>query len=210
MKTRVRSALHRGFSLVELLVVIMIIAILMGLVVVGSQYAMSKSYENKTRMQMKAIETALEKYFTERLEYPNPSNAGSGVLYMSLTGDGITGVNATTGRPTYGSPDGKLADAEQARWPVYLEELVPSGSKAKGAQGWLNINPNTGIFVDPANPIIDGFGEPLQYVCRAQGNNPPAGIRNTTYDLWSYGTDTTKNPNESDPKKLSKWITNWN
>ena len=207
MKTRASSALHRGFSLVELLVVIMIIAILMGLTVVGTQFAMTKSYENKTRMQIKAIETGLEKYFTERLEYPNPSPSGSAVLYMSLTGDGITGVNSSTGRPTYGSPNGRLEDAEQARWPVYLEELVPSGSKAKGIQGWLNINPTTGLFVDATAPIIDGFGEPLQYRCTG---TPPAGTRNTTYDLWSYGTDTTKNMNETDAKKLAKWITNWN
>lgn len=205
MKIRPLSALHRGFSLVELLVVIMIIAILMGLTVVGTQYAMTKSYENKTRMQIKAIETGLEKYQSERLEYPNPSTSGSGVLYMSLTGDGITGVS-NTGKPTYGAPNARLEDAELARWPVYLEELVPSGSKAKGIQGWLNINTTTGLFVDASNPIIDGFGEPLQYRCTG---TPPAGTRNTTYDLWSYGTDTTKNMNETDPKKMAKWITNW-
>lgn len=206
MKTHASTSLHRGFTLVELLVVIMIIAILMGLTVVGTQYAMSKSYENKTRMQLKAIESGLEKYYADRMEYPNPSDSGSKVLYMALTGDGITAVD-NNGKPTFGTPNGKLEDAEQARWPVYLEELVPSGSKARGAQGWLNINPTTGLFVDATAPIIDGFGEPLQYRCTG---TPPSGTRNTTYDLWSYGTDTTKNMNETDPKKLAKWITNWN
>jgi hypothetical protein len=187
----------------------------MGLTVVGTQFAMTKSYENKTRMQIKAIETGLEKYFTERLEYPNPSLSGSRVLYMTLTGDGITKADIdrmNDGNPTTlpqftGSIDGKLSNDEQAQWPVYLEELVPSGSKAKGIQGWLNINPTTGLFVDATAPIIDGFGEPLQYRCTG---TPPAGTRNTTYDLWSYGTDTTKNMNETDTKKMAKWITNWN
>ena len=204
MKVRSFPALHRGFSLVELLVVILIIAVLMGLTVVGTQYAMSKSYENKTRMQIKAIETGIEKYHTERMEYPNPSTGGSAVLYMALTGDGITGVN--NGKPTFGTPNARLEDAETARWPIYLEELVPTGSKSKAMQGWLNVNATTGLFIDPTAPIIDGFGEPLQYVCKGE---PPAGTRNTTYDLWSFGTDTTKNINETDPKKLAKWITNW-
>lgn len=198
MKTRAISALHRGFSLVELLVVIMIIAILMGLTVVGTQYAMSKSYENKTRMQLKTIETGLEKYFTERLEYPNPSTTGSGVLYMALTGDGVRSVNSA-GKPTFGSPDGRIDDAESAIWPVYLEELVPAGGKSKGIQGWIDIDVNTGALKAPTNPIIDGFGEPIQYICRG---NPPAGQRNSTYDLWSYGTDTAKNAE-------AKWIKNW-
>lgn len=200
MKPRANASFHRGFSLVELLVVIMIIAILMGLTIIGTQYAMSKSNENKTRMQLKTLETGIEKYYTERLEYPNPSVSGSKILYMALTGDGITGVDSY-GKPIFGSPDGKLVAAEQARWPVYLEELVPTGSKSKGIQGWLNINTATGAFKDVNSPILDGFGESVQYKCTGK---PPAGDRNTTYDLWSYGTDNTKSAAGE-----VKWIKNW-
>ena len=191
MKSRLVSSRHSGFSLVELLVVIMIIAILMGLTVVGTQYAMSKGSENKTRMQMKTLEGGLEKYYNDQLAYPNPSSSGSKVLYIALTGDGISFDSA--GKPRFtGMPNGSIDDTER-RWPVYLEELLsPGGSKT--LQGWVNTK-NYG------DPIIDAFGEPFQYVCRG---NPPVGIKNTSYDLWSYATDSTKNAQQE-----AKWVKNW-
>ncbi len=191
MKTRLSRPLNQGFSLIELLVVIMIIAILMGLTVVGTQYAMSKAAENRTRMQLKTLESGIEKFYNDRLEYPNESTSGSKILYSALTGDGITGI--TAGKPTFGTPNGKREGAVELQWTLYLEELLSPGGN-KSLQGWINNK-------DWSKPIIDGFGESYEYRCQG---TPPQGTKNTAYDLWSYGTDTTK----SDANEV-KWVKNW-
>lgn len=197
MNQRFQRPAQEGFSLIELLVVIVIIAILMGLTVVGTQYAMSKASENRTRLQHKTLESGIEKFYNDRLEYPNPSAAGttpgSKALYIALTGDGIQAADLPPAKPTYaGTPNGARS-GDELKWTVYLEELLSPGGN-KSLQGWINNK-------DWTNPIIDGFGEPYQYSCRG---TPPAGTRNTAYDLWSFGSDTTKSTaNES------KWIKNW-
>jgi len=191
MKTPSLRPIKQGFTLIELLVVIMIIAILMGLTVVGTQYAMSKASENRTRMQHKTLESGIEKFYNDRLEYPNESTGSSKILYSALTGDGITAI--TNGKPAFGTPDGKREGSTELQWTVYLEELLSPGGN-KSLQGWVNNK-------DWSKPIIDGFGEPFEYVCKG---TPPQGTKNTAYDLWSYGTDTTKSAaNET------KWIKNW-
>ena len=62
-----------GFTLIELLVVIAIIAILAALVVGLSGMAGRKSTESRVRVELAAIETAIEAYKQEFGQYP-PSN----------------------------------------------------------------------------------------------------------------------------------------
>lgn len=134
-----RRTASGGFSLVELMVVILIIAILMGLTVSGARFALVKSWESKTRTQLEAIKLGLGKYKEENGEYP-PSTGGSEELYKALTGDE--------------NLDGQLTDEERKKG-VFLEELLaPGGSKS--IQGW--VDNTTGKL-----KIVDAFGEEIEY-----------------------------------------------
>lgn len=217
MKSTLHPRLRGGFSLIELLVVILIIAILMGLTIIGTQYAMAKSFESKSRIQIKALETGLENFYKDRMEYPNPSpltakgTAGaSKELYVALTGDGITAADITAltdGNPATlptwgGTPDGKRETTDELKWSVYLEELMPASASTstKALQGWINL-----AAIGTA-PIIDAFGNEIQYVCQVPAL---ATQKNTSYDLWSFGTDSSVDPGTTDQTKTNKWIKNW-
>ena len=166
-----------GFSLIELLVVMLIITILIGLTVVGSQYAIVKGGESKARIQLKALESGLERYNADKGDYPT-STGGSRDLYIALTGD--TDTNQS------------LSDAEKANG-LYLEELLHPGGK-KGLIGWIDTSQGSLRIVDP-------FKEEWQY---KRTGTPAQGDYSPAYDLYSYGTDATKNPTNS-----AKWIKNW-
>lgn len=170
---------NRGFSLIELLVVILIVGILMALTVIGTQYAMVKSRESKTQMQLELLKVGLEQYYRDNQAYPtDASNLGHGrsdvrrnntILYRALSGDTLNNPQNPTGT-------------------VYLEELLaPTGSGS--LQGLVRLEGNNRV-------IVDAFDEMINFL------HP--GLRNTTYDLWSYGRDTSQNK-----EREELWITNW-
>lgn len=65
----------RGFTLVELLVVISIIGLLTGLVSVAVPRAMSGAKKSKAKSEMLAIISAIKAYDSEYSTYPNPQGA---------------------------------------------------------------------------------------------------------------------------------------
>ena len=83
-----KSGGRRGFTLVELLVVIVIIGILASLVVGLSGTAGRKMRESRTRAELTAIGTAIESYKAKFGHYPpdNPKDPALNSLYYELTG----------------------------------------------------------------------------------------------------------------------------
>ncbi len=65
-----KTAQRRGFTLIELLTVIAIIAILMGMVVVGMPRVLEKAKIADVETDMKAIHTALTTYMADNGSYP--------------------------------------------------------------------------------------------------------------------------------------------
>ncbi|MCK4627245.1 MAG: hypothetical protein KAV00_18170 [Phycisphaerae bacterium] len=107
----------RGFTLVELLVIVGIIALLAGLLLPALNHFIIQSSKAKTQAAINLIDGACQHYFTDFDDYPpsHDSNysgwTGSELLVLFLTGygpdagnDGIPGADLSTddGMPEYG------------------------------------------------------------------------------------------------------------
>lgn len=216
-----RFNLRRGFTLVEMLIVITIIALLAGLTMGAYTYAMRSSKRRLTAGTFEATKSALENYNTEFGEYPEPANVGQMVeiipgksydtggaacLYQALSGDGfdqIKGVSGTGGE-TSGASDGKTEGDEVKN--ITLKEMPQSMY----------------IRRDSTFMLVDGFGRPFQYIKASPpstttggtGNDEDVVTINSTYDLWSYAEDEVNTQKKSsdaleDPTIANKWIKNW-
>lgn len=68
---------QKGFTLLELLVVIGIIGILVGIGTISYQSAQQKTRDSRRRSDLKAISNAFEQYYAENGSYPDPSSEES-------------------------------------------------------------------------------------------------------------------------------------
>jgi general secretion pathway protein G len=81
-----------GFTLIEILVVLVIIMILVGIVASASKYAMGKAARSRAQSEIAMMETALESYKSDNGIYPTSTGANrldaknnSASLYVALT-----------------------------------------------------------------------------------------------------------------------------
>jgi prepilin-type N-terminal cleavage/methylation domain-containing protein len=120
-----RRSTHRGFTLLELLVVMVIIGILAALTVGAFQYAQESAARNRTVGAHSAIMAALEQYKEKFGEFPEPSNpseedlfvgstlriGGAHMLYQAITADGSSAIALQSGGDT-GESDGQVSEIE--------------------------------------------------------------------------------------------------
>ena len=81
----------RGFTLIEILMVIGIIAVISALVLAGSAHAITKSHISRAQTELTAIENAIENYKIKVGYHPpdNPNDPTHPPLYYELTGTTI-------------------------------------------------------------------------------------------------------------------------
>lgn len=114
----------KGFTLMELMVVISIMVILAGLTLGLMGYVNQKQATQSARVQLGLLELALEDYHSENGEYPlNGSDDGTG---------GTSLIQETLFPPTVGEK-------------VYLTELDPEND----TQGWLSGSTGDIDILDP-------------------------------------------------------------
>ncbi len=191
-----------GFTLIEILAVITIIAILAALTMGAFSYAQQVSARNRTTVTLSAIAGALAQYKEKFGEYPEPANPakmGSGsaaslrvggalMLYQAITGDGNSEIKLATG-VTVTSSDGSVDTGEIGN---SIKGDLPKTVVLKTAEGYM---------------LIDGFGRPFQY---EKGGATDA--VNTTYDVWSYAQKESSDfsiATKKDEKATAVWIKNW-
>lgn len=199
---------RQGFTLIEILTVVAIIAILAALTTAGVQSAQIRAHTSETQTRIKFIDDCLTRYHKDNGEYPKPATpdaqgtffntswttGGAACLYQAITGDGTDQIQGFTPRSgeTSGSSTGELGSSGTE---IYVKEM--SGS----TKTWFTKNEGNSWVV------LDGFRLPFQYLPRdlkATVNS----LHNETYDLWSYGN--LKEPSDaSDGEKARQWITNW-
>jgi prepilin-type N-terminal cleavage/methylation domain-containing protein len=196
-----------GFTLIEVLITISVIALLATLSLVAMRFATRTANRKKTAAYMKTIELLLEGYRNDNGVYPRPKEGMEGekvevsgtsydvggaiTLYQALTGDGDDAIeggdSASSGVP--GSTPESV---------VYWADADPKGSQRISRM-------DGGKYF-----LADGFGVPWQYRVpkRVDPRKPDAFLEEKdkyhnpkTYDLWSYGG--------SDESDQNVWIKNW-
>jgi type II secretion system protein G len=70
IRSAARRSAQRGFTLVELMVVVAIIALIAGIIIPNYVHARRQASVSDTEANLKQIATALELYFTDNLVYP--------------------------------------------------------------------------------------------------------------------------------------------
>ncbi len=191
-----------GFTLMELLVVISIIALLAALVIGSGSPGSSKRHVTLSTLQ--AIQSALDRYHTEYGEYPEPVNedetaeimpgkvyriGAARCLYQALSGDGSDAIKGT-GR---GPSDGKISAEEIKN--MLIQDLPTTV--------WRKVG---GSYI-----LVDAFGRPFQYI---KTDSEKKSTLNSTYDLWSFAEDEKNVMSKSKDTEANaslgvKWIKNW-
>ncbi len=88
---------ERGFTLIELMIVVAIIAILAGILIPNFVNARSQAQTAACESNLRSIATALELYYTDNQVYPTASAASVGPTL--LTANGVAYLNNTPKDP---------------------------------------------------------------------------------------------------------------
>lgn len=131
-----KNSTSSGFSLIEVLVVISIIAVLTAITIAGLGTVKKKSNDKRTLVLIHSIENALEAYNLDNNEFPDGDGSitSSNELYQTLYGD-------------YDN-DGISDQGEE----IYCEQLDPNLKPKKN-----NISKTDGFI------IIDAWQNPIYY-----------------------------------------------
>lgn len=168
-----------GFTLIELMAVVVIIVILATLVVAGMGFAQEKQNRDSAKTQIALLSTAIESYKMDMGKYPgkvdNTPAAGTGItteLYEALFYEGYTA-----------SKSGAPAATDTAS-KIYLAELDPTSTKMT----WVT---TTTSSTPPATAKIKDPWD-VEYRYR-KGTN----AQNPDFDLWSCGKNGKTDPSSA-------------
>lgn len=170
MKQTLRIHHNHGFTLVEVMVVIMIIMILAGLTIGGLQFVNAKRDNNKAEIQINLLSRGIEEYKLDNGDYPGDENAGNS--------DGSTQTNMLFKALYY---DGLIA-GDDGTASIYLADLDPENDSQKWIEG-----------SGASSKIIDPWKAEFRYRRGSDALNPD-------YDLWSMGKDGVTAGNGTDGK----------
>jgi prepilin-type N-terminal cleavage/methylation domain-containing protein len=150
---------EKGFTLIEVLVVVSILAVLMGLVTVLVSKAGKSRYENDTKQLMAYLYHGIERYMTEFRQPPAMTVAGLNKIrdWKSLQADNTTNETAECllvclRRPDFSTP---------------IEEGSLPGDKPIGntdGDNWNKVPAGFSSSDPDAVEIHDAWGNPIVYI----------------------------------------------
>jgi len=127
---------ERGFTLIELMIVVAIIAILAGILIPNFVNARAQAQTAACESNLRAIATALELYYADNQVYPTAS--GAAVQPTLLTANGIAYLNNTpkdpaaqSGTATYSLTTAQAAGGNAAGYTITCPGVHAGSTLAK-------------------------------------------------------------------------------
>ena len=143
-KSRIRRTAQKGFTLIELIVVVTIIGILAGIAIANVKWAQQKAREAALRHDLFEMRKAIDDYYADKQKYPESLEALKTAHYLrNIPKDPVSDVvdwkeEAATVDPTGSDPNAAPVDptSPQDSGPPGVYE-IHSGAPGKGLDGTL-------------------------------------------------------------------------
>ena len=184
-----------GFTLIELMTVIVIIVILMGLILSVSNYAQEKAKRSRAQSEVQALCTALESYKVDNGGYPQNDDTDTAVVFNTATNK-VNLATAAANKYLYQQLSGDtdynntLSTAEKAAQKAYFD--------FQNKKSMLTIQ--GGLVLEIRDPwgIAYGYSTARATQLRSGDTGASKGF-NPTFDLWSIAN--TQEPTDC----ISNW-----
>ena len=175
-------ALRRGFTLIELMIVVVIVTVLATLAVAGYRKIVLASHVSEATGMVQNIRVAQEEYFSETRQYANVSTTLSTYYPQSNPSYniGVTGWGGACGGACYGTMDWSMLPVH-VDGPVlfgYATVAGPPGTPPVPASIVVNGktvsfpgSPQTDWFIVAASCDLDGNGAPNTSVYTSSWQN---------------------------------------
>lgn len=125
---------HQGFTLIEMLVVVAIIAILASLAFSVGPAVIAKAYKVKTQAAIKDVQVAIKNYQVEYNRYPLPGGSGADQELMTDSGSNIISILMGINEDNLNTREIKFLDLPLAKG--NRGGLISSGSTFSLADSW--------------------------------------------------------------------------
>jgi len=151
-----KSYSHKGFTLVEMLVVVSIIAILSSVFLVGLSGFRKSAYDARRLSDLQKVQTYLEMYFNKHQSYPTNISDWAALENALSDSDTGVGINSLPKDPSGNMPYYYGVDSTGQSY--LLGAKVSSGASAYQS----SVKDGTGYT--PSLPCGDGTGETIYCV----------------------------------------------
>lgn len=147
---------EKGFTLIEILIVVAIIALLSTIVLVGVGTFRSRGRDARRISDLSQVQNGLELYYTKNGTYPDASAWDK--LQAALTGSAGLGIVNVPNDPTTGWNYGYCTDATKTKYVLgaYLEDTTNPALKQNTNE--LSAASPTGIGCAPSTVGTPGSG----------------------------------------------------
>jgi prepilin-type N-terminal cleavage/methylation domain-containing protein len=203
-----KSARLNSFSLVELLVVILIIAILAGLTLAAGEGVMNQAARSRAKSEMQAIATALESYKADNGVYPWTNSVVSTGAFADTNGFATGNDVASSG--------GAYVVSSQILYQALSGLTNYTDTPVAGIKVYMNFKSSqlgntaqtSGYSAASSTYVQDPFGYPYGYYASpATATTGAASVPingQGLFDLWTTGGATLSTANWT-----NSWISNW-